>query len=388
MRKKWTKIWFFEKYNYICCSFMFNFDKMQHPDFKIPNLPLKNIKYDELNKLIILANRELAKYDWLIQSIQNPEILLWSLTTSESVSSSRIEWTQTSFSEVVRYQDSLKESNKSFADIQEVINYKKALIYATEKIQTESLSLSLIKDIHRILLDWVRWSNKDRWNFRKTQNWIWAYWSKPETAEYLPPAPEEIEKHLKNLEKYFQYDDVDPLVQTAIIHSQFESIHPFLDWNWRVGRLLIPLFLYSKWLLSYPSFYMSEYFEYDKYGYVLALRQVTHELNRKWWIEYFLNGVVGQVHHNTERIKNMQMLYENMKKDINSIIKSKKYIEILDFLFKKPIFTVAEFIENVWLSRALSYKYLDLLQKEWYLKLEEDSKIMTYNFKLLMEIFE
>ena len=264
---------------------------MQHPNFKIPILPLKHIRYDKLGKLIVLANRELAKYDWLIQSIPNPEILLWTLTTSESVSSSRIEWTQTSFFEVVRYQDSLKEKNKHFADIQEVVNYKKALIYATEKIQKEKLSLSLIKEIHKILLDWVRWSNKDRWNFRKTQNWIWVYWSKPETAEYLPPAPEKIEKYLKNLEDYFQYNDEDPLVQVAIIHSQFESIHPFLDWNWRVWRLLIPLFLYSKWLLSYPSFYMSEYFEYDKYWYILALRQVTHELNREWRIEYFLNGV-------------------------------------------------------------------------------------------------
>ncbi len=360
---------------------------MQHPNFRIPTLPLKNIDYNKLNKLIILANRELAKYDGLIQSITNPEILLWSLRTSESVSSSRIEWTQTSFSEVVRYEDSLKKNNKHYADIQEVINYKKALLYATDKIQKESLSLSLIKDIHKILLDWVRWTNKDRWNFRKKQNWIWTYWSTPETAEYLPPAPEKIEKYLKNLEEYFQYDEEDPLVQVAIIHSQFESIHPFLDWNWRVGRLLIPLFLYSKWLLSYPSFYMSEYFEYDKYGYVLALRKVTHELNREWWIEYFLNWVVGQVHHNTERIKDMQLLYENMKNNIKSIINSRKYLEILDFLFKKPIFTVAEFIENVWLSRALCYRYLDILQKEWYLSLE-DSKVMTYNFKLLMEIIE
>lgn len=359
---------------------------MQHPDFKIQKLPIKNIDYNSLGKLIVSANRELAKYDWLIQSIPNPEILLWTLTTSESVSSSRIEWTQTSFSEVVRYQDSLKESHKHFADIQEVVNYKKALLYAIEKIQKEDLSLNLIKDIHRILLDWVRWSNKDRWNFRTKQNRIWTFWSTPETAEYLPPAPEKIVKLLENLEEYFQYEDNDPLVQVAIIHSQFESIHPFLDWNWRVWRLLIPLFLYSKWLLSYPSFYMSEYFEYDKYWYVLALRKVTHELNWEWWIEYFLNAVIWQVHHNTQRIKDMQALYENMKNNINSIIKSSKYMEIIDFLFKKPVFTVWEFIEKLWFSRAASYKYLDLLAKEWYLLLEEDTKIMTYTFKLLMEI--
>lgn len=361
---------------------------MQHPDFKIPELPLKNIKYDGLNKLIINANRELAKYDGLIQNISNPEILLWSLTTSESVSSSRIEWTQTSFSEIVRYQDSLKNTNENFASIQEVINYKKALIYATEKIQSENLSLKLIKQIHSILLDWVRWENKDRWNFRNKQNWIWVYWSTPETAEYLPPAPDELDGYLNNLEQYFSYDDYDPLVQTAIIHCQFESIHPFLDWNGRVGRLLIPLFLYSKWLLSYPSFYMSEYFEYDKYEYINSLRKVTHKLNWEWWIEYFLNAVIWQVYHNTQRIKDIQSLYESMKRAMNTVIHSPKYIEIIDFLFKKPIFTVAEFIDKVKLSKVSSYKYLNSLQKEWFLDFEKNSKIITYKFKLLMDILE
>ena len=127
---------------------------MQHPDFKVKNLPLNDIDYNALNQLIISANRELARYDGLIQSISNPEILLSSLTTSESVSSSRIEGTQTTFSEVVKYESSLKESNKKYADIQEVINYKKALLYAVEKIQEDNhLTLNLIKEIHAILLD-------------------------------------------------------------------------------------------------------------------------------------------------------------------------------------------------------------------------------------------
>lgn len=358
---------------------------MQHPKFKIPKLPLRNLNYIKLQKTIILANRELAKYDWLIQSIHNPEILLWTLTTSESLSSSRIEWTQTSFSEVVKYQDSLKESNKNFADIQEVANYKKALLFAVDKIQTEELSLSLIKQIHEILLNGVRWSNKDRWNFRKKQNRIWTLWSSPTNAEYLPPAPEDLDKLLKNLENYFLYDDFDPLVQTAIIHAQFECIHPFLDGNWRIWRLLIPLFLYKKWLLTYPSFYMSEYFEYDKYWYVMALRKISHKLDREWWIEYFLNAVVGQVHHNTQRINDMQTLYDHMKASIQSILHTSKYIKILDFMFKKPVFTVSEFIENVWLGKTISYKYLEILRKEWFLSLES-SPIKTYNFKLLMEI--
>ena len=148
---------------------------MQHSGFLIPKLPL-NINYIPLQQLIVLANRKLANYDGLIQNIPNPEILLWTLTTSESLSSSRIEWTQTSFSEVVKYQDSLKKTDKNFADIQEFINYKKALLFAVDKIQKEPLSLNLIKEIHSILLDWVRWANKDRWHFRTKQNWVSSFW--------------------------------------------------------------------------------------------------------------------------------------------------------------------------------------------------------------------
>ena len=195
-----------------------------------------------------------------------------------------------------------------------------------------------------------------------------------------------FEKYLKN--HNFSYDDYDSLVQAAIIHAQFECIHPFLDWNWRIGRLLIPLFLYSKWLLSYPSFYMSEYFEYDKYAYVLALRKISHELNREWWIEYFLNAVVAQVHHNTQRIKDMQKLYESMKNSIYTIIHTHYDMKIVDFLFKKPVFTVSEFVGYIWLSKSLSYKYLNILKNEWYLSIEDDSKVLTFRFKVLMDIIE
>ena len=361
---------------------------MQHPDFKIPELPLKNLNYEKIMDSVVLANRELWKYDGLIQNIPNPEILLWTFATTESLSSSRIEGTQASISEVIKYQDSLKETDKNFADIQEVVNYKKALLFAIEKVKKEDLSLLLLKETHWILLNWVRWSDRERWQFRTKQNRIWTRDSTPETAAYLPPAPEEMDKYLKNLEEYFKYDDRDPLVQVAIIHSQFESIHPFLDWNWRIWRLLIPLFLYKKWLLSYPSFYMSEYFEYDKYSYILALRKVTHELDWEWWIEYFMYAIVAQVHHNTQRINDMQKLYDSMKSSFYTVIHSPQYIKILDFLFKKPIFTALEFSEKTWISKSMCYSYLDKLVKEWFLSVEWDSQTKTYTFKLLMDIIE
>ena len=361
---------------------------MQHPDFKVKTLPLKDLNYDKIMDSVVLANREIWKYYWLVQTIQNPGVLLWIFTTIEAVSSLHIDWIQTSILEVIKHQDSINNEDQKFEDIQEVLNYKKALLFAFDKIEDEDISLPLLKDIHSILLDWSKWENKEKWEFRTIQNWIWSSDSTPETASYLPPSPKELDKHLKNLEDYFKYDDRDPLVQAAIIHAQFDNIYPFLNWNRRMGRLLIPLFLYKKWLLSYPCFFMSEYFDYDKYPYINALRKVTHELNRELWIEYFMYAIVAQVRYNTQRIKDMQSLYEDMNNSLYWVIHTPQYVKILDFLFKKPVFTVAEFIENTWISKTMSYEYLWKLKHKWFLQLDEKSSVKTYIFKFLMDIIE
>lgn len=145
---------------------------MNNPNFIIPKLPMSNMNYSALLQKIVLANRKIVEYNTFIQTIPNPNILLSTLTMHEALLSSRIEGTQATLEEVVEYQDSLQEKNQNFADIQEVINYRKALMFAVEKIKTSPLSLLFIKEIHKILLNGVRGANKDRGSFRKIQNWI------------------------------------------------------------------------------------------------------------------------------------------------------------------------------------------------------------------------
>ncbi|HEO0078340.1 TPA: Fic family protein, partial [Streptococcus agalactiae] len=174
--------------------------------------------------------------------------------------------------------------------------YRKALFYALENISTINnidskglpLSNRIIKEMHKILLDNVRGSSKNPGNFKRSQNYIGSVSS----ISYTPVPAEKTPEYMSNLEQYIHYDDLDLLVQSAIIHAQFEMIHPFEDGNGRIGRLLIPLFLYYQELLSYPTFYMSSYFERDRSLYISHLSNISKDNNWKDWFEYYLEGVI------------------------------------------------------------------------------------------------
>jgi Fic family protein len=164
-----------------------------------------------------------------------------------------------------------------------------------------------------------------------------------EDAMYIPPSPFQMQQSLNNLEKYFHINDKDILVQTAIIHAQFEIIHPFLDGNGRIGRLLIPLFMYSKGLLSYPSFYMSEYFSLEKEKYYTHLHGISENGNWNNWIVFFLDAVIKQAKINLSKVQQIIQLYEKIKELIQKEVHTHHFIDITDFIFCKPAFKASEF---------------------------------------------
>lgn len=353
-------------------------------------LPPKNIDWERLVSLIGSANGALARYDGILQYIPNTEILFSPLTTQEAVLSSKIEGTQATLEDVFSFQASREPANPKSEDIGEVINYRKTLEHAVDRIGKDGfpLSLRLIKEMHEILLDNVRGQNKDRGNFRRIQNWIGAPGSTIETARYVPPAPFDVMPALDTFEKYIHFDEKDRLVQLAILHAQFEIIHPFLDGNGRIGRLLIPLFLFDKKVLSKPLFYISAYFESNREEYYNRLLSVSQTRDWNNWIEYFLNAVLLQANKNIQYANSILSLYNEMKIRVVELTKSKHSIKTIDFIFRKPIFTTSNFIEETDIPRPGAKRILSELAGEVLTVIVpgQGSKPAKYSFNRLLEI--
>jgi len=206
-----------------------------HP-FEPQQLPIDDIPWDALIPLIGRANRSLAYYDGILYGLANPDVLLSPLTTREAVLSSKIEGTQATLGEVLKFEAGAAPAEESrVRDIEEIMNYRRAMRRAEEELKARPFSLNLLKELHAALLDGVRGKFKARGQFRSSQNWIGIPGTPIEEAQFIPPDPAKMIEHLYGWEKYYHFDRPDPLVQLAIIHAQFELIHPFLDGNGRLG---------------------------------------------------------------------------------------------------------------------------------------------------------
>lgn len=247
------------------------------------------------------------------------------------------------------------------------------------------------KTINTSLLNGVRGQNKARGEFRRIQNWIGPPGSTIETASFVPPSPEILLKSLSNWEKYCHFEEIDSLVQLAIIHAQFEIIHPFLDGNGRLGRILIPLFLYENNILKYPSLYVSEFFEENRQKYYNMLREISKKQSWNEWIKYFLEAIVSQAQRNTKRAKHVANLYEDLKSRIQNISKSRNAIQIQDFLFSKIMFQTPDFTKASNLSKPHAARVLKNLLQNKIVKTITPAKgrrPAVYVFTALMEIIE
>ena len=350
------------------------------------NLPVQNLKWESFVHLIGKANAEVARFDGLLQNILNPSVLLSPLTTNEAVLSSRIEGTQATLKEVLEFEANPQKETKKYEDIQEVINYRKALKAAIDEMGKLSLATRVIKKAHEILLQEVRGENKDRGNFRRQQVFIGKPGAIIEQAIYIPPSAEKINDLMSNLDKYIHSDDKDLLVQLAVIHAQFEMIHPFMDGNGRVGRMIMPLFLYFKKAISYPSFYLSEYLESHRDEYYKFLLGISKNGGWEGWINFFLQAVVEQSKENISKAKKIINLYEQKKQRITELTKSRFSIKILDALFVMPIFKSGDFIKISKIPQASAMRYIRILEKNDVISSDKKERHKTYFFNKLLKI--
>jgi len=296
------------------------------------------------------ANRAIATLDGLFYGIPNPDVLLTPITSEEAVLSSKIEGTQAGLEDLLKFDAGALPSEASLqADVQEIQNYRAAMEHSRELLKEKPFCLNSLLKLHEILMDSVRGHNKARGRFRSIQNWIGSVGCTMEQASFVPPAPESLLDHLSRWEAYWHGDAPDPLIQLAIIHAQFEIIHPFIDGNGRLGRMVIPLFLYEKKILSHPCFYLSAYFESHRDEYLDHLRNISRSGDWTAWCAFFLEGVAQQASTNTKKARDIQDLYEHLKTRFLDLTHSQYAVPLLDYIFVHPIFRASDLskLENM-----------------------------------------
>ena len=313
-----------------------------------PNeLPLDNLDYRQLLPLVGQANAALARYDGLLQGIPNPAVMLSPLTTQEAVLSSKIEGTQATVDEVLEQEAGLLKEGEKYKDIQEISNYRLALYRARDYLETYPIRLGFVRELHRTLMNSVRGQDKTPGEFRVDQNWIGKLGCTIEEASFVPPSPLRLLDYLQAWERYLDADDVDFLLQAAVVHAQFEMIHPFKDGNGRIGRILIPLFLYQKRALSQPMFYLSEYLENHRDEYYQRLKAISGEGDWNGWIGFFLGAITTQAIQNGKRVGAIKALYDEMKVAIQETTHSQYSVHLLDAIFSKPMFRTSDLAQQL-----------------------------------------
>jgi len=323
--------------------------------YHLGEFPPSGLDWDKLLPMIGPANAAVARYEGLLHGIPNTNVLLSPLTSQEAVLSSRIEGTQATLGEVLEFEaegDLDDESTPKKADIREILNYRAALSEATTLLSHIPLSQRLIRQTHKVLMQGVRGRNKDPGNYRRIPNWIGPEGCSIEQARFVPCSVEHLDEAMSVWENYLHRPAQDILIQLAIAHAEFEAIHPFLDGNGRLGRLLIPLFLVSKGLLSNPNFYLSEYLELNRDEYYERLLGVSQSNDWTGWCVFFLSAIIGQAETNQRRTSAILRLYNEKKEWITNATRSQFGVRALDWFFNRPIFRTSDFVATVDIPRA------------------------------------
>ena len=294
---------------------------------------------NEMIAKLVDANRKLATLDGLSSRIPNMDLFVSMYVRKEALLSSQIEGTQCTLDDIL---NPFAEENTNL-NVSDVVNYIRAEEFAIDRLQTLPLCNRLIKETHAVLMEGVRGQEKNPGEFRYSQNWIGGQGSTLRNARYIPPNPEDMINAMSDLEKYMNGENsLDPLIQAALIHYQFETTHPFLDGNGRVGRLLITLFLMEKKILSTPSLYISYFLKMNRIEYYDRMTQVRKTGDYEQWVLFFLQALSDSAEDAIQTIDRLTEIHNRNVQKFNSMTKRQQTnaINFLIYLEKNPIIDI------------------------------------------------
>lgn len=329
-------------------------------------LPPEIIWSPALIAALSAADRAIGELAGLSRTLPDPNLLIKPFVRREAVLSSRIEGTHASVEDLYAYEAVQLSLIELPDDVQEVDNYVRALNYGLERLAEFPISLRFIRELHARLMEGVRGQEWTPGEFRRSQNWIGSPGSTLQNAAYVPPPVAEMHAALHALERFIHAEsDLPPLVRIALIHYQFEAIHPFLDGNGRVGRLLISLLLYTWALLPHPLLYLSAYFNTHRADYYDGLMDVSRQGAWEAWLLFFLEGVRVQSEDSIRRIQDLQSLQESYRVIFQKSRGSARLLIVVDSLFEQPVFTVGQLAERLDVNYQTALRYVNqLLDKE------------------------
>jgi len=333
--------------------------------------PPPQLDWERLIPLLGPTAAAVARYDGVLAAVPNPGVLLSPLTTQEAVLSSRIEGTQATFDEVLEFEAEGEAGNRPperTADIHEVLNYRRALREAERMMAELTLCLRVIRAAHRLLMDGVRGHGKSPGELRRVPNWIGPPGCAIEEARFVPIAADKLPAAMGAWERYANEDTADRMVQLAVLHAEFEALHPFLDGNGRLGRMLVPLFLWQTGIIRAPMFYLSAYLEARRDEYYERLLAVSRDGDWTGWCRFFLDATRVQAETNHRKASDILALYESMKPRLRELTRSQYVVHALDWMFERPIFKSSDFVDSAGIPVPTAKRVLRILKESGVLK--------------------
>ncbi|MHC5306120.1 Fic family protein [Bartonella sp. LJL80] len=368
------------------------YDLTEAVQYHYGNFPPTSLNANLIMKPLASASAAIARYDQMLKTMHNSEILLAPLRNQEAVVSSRMEGTVSTLDEVLRYEadqeDSVKISEPHRNETIEVFSYGRALSSIQKEIeQGAALSSFSIRNAHRVLLRLGRGAHLKPGEYKAEQNYL-ADRSKRKIL-FVPISPDHLQSGMDSLFSFIQNDDQQILLKTAIAHLEFEALHPFSDGNGRIGRMLITLMLWKYGVISAPHFYISRYFEDRRDEYIDRMREVSKSNAWDQWCIFFLEALETQANENLSTAERIRDLYEHLKKEFPNLLASQWSTAALDFLFSRPVFRNNVFTRNSGIPEASAHRFTRVLVEKNYLKpiqLASGRRPALYSFEPLLQI--
>jgi Fic family protein len=338
------------------------------PQYQYKSFRPEPILYDwvvddpEVIALLSDADRALGSLNAYAQLVPDVDFFIQMHITKEATTSSRIEGTRTNMEEALVKEEDISPERRD--DWEEVHNYIEAINYSIGRLKDLPISNRLIRETHRELMKGVRGENKNPGEYRRSQNWIGATLR---DATYVPPHYEEIDGYMADFEKFLNDETIHtpPLIRMAILHYQFETIHPFLDGNGRMGRLLMTLYLVEKGLMIKPALYLSDFFEHHRTYYYDNLHRVRTHNDMVQWLKFFLVGIIETASSSIKTFQEILKLKERIEKDVLPLFKSRQRtaLEVMGLLYRKPVVSVKYLMDSTSMNYASANRMINDLVK-------------------------